>query len=962
MIELREIEIFGVSGPPPPSNGVTRLEAEDYASYFNPVAGGVPVVSGDDAGFEGCTDTLNPGGRGTGCGQNMGWTDNGDYVEWQYDARVTGRYQIDLRVATNGTASSEIHVDGTVVHVFAPGSIPNTNGWQNWTTVTTPAFYMGKGSHAVRVLMTSGVQNLNYIEVREPCAGVVCPEPANQCLRSHCHERSGRCLDVQADGYACDDGDPSTNGEICVHGKCLVPAMQPNESCATATSYVETLLSIGPGTEVPRAENIEGMFWYNEYNDALGLMGAGGDRIGVISLTVADPITIPVVVHVLEHPLKPTGVTAEHVRAGIDGLNLRYGAVDLATLRPVFRPVAGTSHLRFELAQRRWSPDGGCSAFTPPQNYPDDIAGMNRVDVDSTRNEDGIFTVGCANPGWTNPDEGGFPPWPQDQYLNVYVADLGDSNGACACPQYEWGLRMSLAVHYAYLRHGIGDHTLAHEVAHYFGLDHVDDDIQREIDLETRCLGTTDGAEGTCSTEGDRICDTPAMLEFPHGEHCPAWLDSCQDSLPLAFGTANPDPPDQVENYMVHWAQGCETMFTFYQVQTMESVLSVLAPDYARRDRALLTGSSAMSPPVDHADLWIRDGEGDNGEPNHGGAVVHWSSDIWVRREPDDIVVHENPVYRDSNGDEIGDPMSVYVRVRNRACPGTENATATGTLRLYWAKAGTNLQWRYPWNAATIEVPGAGGAGSREVLIGGPIGEPTELTEPVPPGESRVERFDWNPPNPADYEAVEGDKSHFCFLAIIGDEPDTRVSLPDLVRESNDIAWKNVTVLGETDDLSGYVAIGAPSTYEPKHRLVFEPMRDLPSVFDLGAVSVDLGQEIFDRWDLLGIGYPWDLFGDDISYPGSGTVVTLEQPGAVIRGIPLEPPDFITIRITVEPEYAEAEPQMSHMEVYYLNVTQYAEQGEIGSNDPQDLREVGAQGIQLKTTIPVTLLTPPDPD
>jgi hypothetical protein len=76
----------------------------------------------------------------------------------------------------------------------------------------------------------------------------------------------------------------------------------------------------------------------------------------------------------------------------------------------------------------------------------------------------------------------------------------------------------------------------------------------------------------------------------------------------------------------------------------------------------------------------------------------------------------------------------------------------------------------------------------------------------------------------------------------------------------------------------------------------------------------------------------------------------------VIRGIPMSGMyDITTIRINVEPEDADEVSPMSHMAVYYLDVPQY---GELDGPETNDLREVGAQFIQVKTTIPVTVWYP----
>ena len=63
---------------------------------------------------------------------------------------------------------------------------------------------------------------------------------------------------------------------------------------------------------------------------------------------------------------------------------------------------------------------------------------------------------------------------------------------------------------------------------------------------------------------------------------------------------------------------------------------------------------------------------------------MYISDDIWVRRIDDGLVNHEhqNPEYRG-----IVTTNFIYVRVRNRGCPGA--GPQSGVLKLYWAKAST---------------------------------------------------------------------------------------------------------------------------------------------------------------------------------------------------------------------------------------------------------------------------------
>ena len=83
--------------------------------------------------------------------------------------------------------------------------------------------------------------------------------------------------------------------------------------------------------------------------------------------------------------------------------------------------------------------------------------------------------------------------------------------------------------------------------------------------------------------------------------------------------------------------------------------------------------------------------------------------------------------------------------------------------------------------------------------------------------------------------------------------------------------------------------------------------------------------------------------------PGS-TTVWLQQSGATLNGIPMQPTDFFTLTIWVEPTAVEGQPR-PQLDVYYLSIKQFAELSGADSGTG-DLRLVGGQLIQIKTDFP----------
>jgi hypothetical protein len=104
-----------------------------------------------------------------GGGQNAGWIDAGDHVEWRVNVPRNGSYALTTRSATWSAAGLRVLVDGAV---RADLALPSTwtggaNQYQTWASFETAAFDLTAGEHVIRLQFTSGGQNLNYVKLSE---------------------------------------------------------------------------------------------------------------------------------------------------------------------------------------------------------------------------------------------------------------------------------------------------------------------------------------------------------------------------------------------------------------------------------------------------------------------------------------------------------------------------------------------------------------------------------------------------------------------------------------------------------------------------------------------------------------------------------------------------------------------------------------------------------------------------
>jgi hypothetical protein len=93
-------------------------------------------------------------------------------LNYTVDVMSAGNYDIEVRVASAG-AGGTFHIEVNGVDKTGPLTVPNTGGWQTWTTIRPPTVALSAGQQVWRVVMdtsgTSGaVGNFNYINVVGP--------------------------------------------------------------------------------------------------------------------------------------------------------------------------------------------------------------------------------------------------------------------------------------------------------------------------------------------------------------------------------------------------------------------------------------------------------------------------------------------------------------------------------------------------------------------------------------------------------------------------------------------------------------------------------------------------------------------------------------------------------------------------------------------------------------------------
>lgn len=111
--------------------------------------------------LENCTDING--------GQNIGYANNGDYLDYYISVPQAGEYIFRLRSASlysNGSISLRLG-DGNSFSSLKTINITQTGGWQNWITIPVN-IDLPQGDFTLRILSLSGEYNINWFEISLP--------------------------------------------------------------------------------------------------------------------------------------------------------------------------------------------------------------------------------------------------------------------------------------------------------------------------------------------------------------------------------------------------------------------------------------------------------------------------------------------------------------------------------------------------------------------------------------------------------------------------------------------------------------------------------------------------------------------------------------------------------------------------------------------------------------------------
>lgn len=243
--------------------------------------------------------------------------------------------------------------------------------------------------------------------------------------------------------------------------------------------------------------------------------------------SVAQVITIPVVVHVV-YNLADQNISDAQVLSQIDALNEDYSRTnaDAVNTPSVFQPYAANANIHFVLAKR--DPNGNATnGITRTYTSNTSFSSNNYIKFDSY---------------------GGHNAWPTDQYLNIWVGNLGLC-GYSTFPGAPASVDGVVVKYNCFGRVGTlqtsynKGRTATHEIAHWLNVYHI-------------------WGDATCGD--DLVNDTPSQEKANYDYPVFPKLSACSIN---SYG-------DMFMNYMDYSADGARNMITQGQAARMNAALN----------------------------------------------------------------------------------------------------------------------------------------------------------------------------------------------------------------------------------------------------------------------------------------------------------------------------------------------------------------------------------------------------
>lgn len=148
----------------PQGNQTIRIFAEKGGWNFNwfEVSSSHALTAGkvEAENFDAMHEVRTENTSDEGGGQNVGYIDDNDWMDYNLSLATARDYEIQFRVA-NAYGNGIIEIQNAAGTVLGQVNVPQTGGWQNWVTVNTTV-PLPAGSQVIRLFARNGAFNFNW--------------------------------------------------------------------------------------------------------------------------------------------------------------------------------------------------------------------------------------------------------------------------------------------------------------------------------------------------------------------------------------------------------------------------------------------------------------------------------------------------------------------------------------------------------------------------------------------------------------------------------------------------------------------------------------------------------------------------------------------------------------------------------------------------------------------------------
>ncbi|HKP37651.1 MAG TPA: carbohydrate-binding protein [Pyrinomonadaceae bacterium] len=156
-------------------------------------------------------------------GYSIGWTMNGEWLEYTVNVAATGNYRFDVLTATV-IAGTTLHIEVDGVDVTGQMSLPNTGAWGSYATTSSPPINLTAGQHVLKLSIDNGgylIDSISAVNLHAPYGGTAWAIPG---------KIEAENFDTGAAGLAYYDTTPGSHGQDYEQSNYPVPTFrQPTD-------------------------------------------------------------------------------------------------------------------------------------------------------------------------------------------------------------------------------------------------------------------------------------------------------------------------------------------------------------------------------------------------------------------------------------------------------------------------------------------------------------------------------------------------------------------------------------------------------------------------------------------------------------------------------------------------------------------------------------------------------------